>query len=285
MQSTKHGDLSYDSKNLHPGHPLNYSFHGDPLARSLLVFVHGGAWRSGDKSEYVNLSQQLASRSGCAVAAVNYRLSPGISPDPATGYFLHHPAHATDVLTALEYFVSTDLDDIVHRPWKHTPSNIFLVGHSCGAHILTSLFLRDPNPTESSTATPSAALLAAVRGITIVAGIYDVDLLLKNFPSYSDFIEGAFGARSSYAAVSNNRFGILEPNINWLIVNSPGDELIDVAQADSMWDALSNMYTHIGKPENVEKDCITVTKGHFELLDSDEFINLVVDFVRRVLRQ
>lgn len=44
--------------------------------RPLLVFVHGGAWRSGDKADVRDtLITRLAERTGHAVAAVNYRLS------------------------------------------------------------------------------------------------------------------------------------------------------------------------------------------------------------------
>jgi len=284
LGSSQASSLSYDRSR--PDQPLlTYSFHGDPDPRSLIVFVHGGAWRSGDKAGYAYLAQQLAScLPGYAVAAVNYRLSPRISPEPATGYELHHPAHAADVLTALEYFVSTHPDDIANRPWKNVPSSVFLIGHSCGAHILTSIFLRDPNNSEdNATASPrpSSALLSIVSGIVVVAGIYDIDLLLKTFPSYNDFIEGAFGTHPSYAAVSTNRFDILEPTIRWMVVHSPGDELVDVAQSEAMAQTLSKVYAQRGKPENVENDYMTVTQGHDELLNSDEFINLVVDFVRR----
>ncbi|MBV8365795.1 MAG: alpha/beta hydrolase [Candidatus Eremiobacteraeota bacterium] len=41
----------------------------------LAVYVHGGAWVSGDKSDYVQLGQALA-RCGIAAAIVNYPLAP-----------------------------------------------------------------------------------------------------------------------------------------------------------------------------------------------------------------
>ena len=50
------------------------SGHSSP--RPLIVFCHGGAWRSGDKSEFrETLMPRLAERTGLACAAVNYRLS------------------------------------------------------------------------------------------------------------------------------------------------------------------------------------------------------------------
>ena len=38
----------------------------------LLVFIHGGAWRSEDKADHVPLAQQLVAH-GFPVALINYR--------------------------------------------------------------------------------------------------------------------------------------------------------------------------------------------------------------------
>lgn len=47
----------------------------------VLMFIHGGSWVQGDKSEYTDLASILAGH-GLGVAVVNYRLSPrsGIPP-------------------------------------------------------------------------------------------------------------------------------------------------------------------------------------------------------------
>ena len=57
------------------------------------VFVHGGAWRHGDKSSFLGFYGMLASnwaRHGIGVVVPNYRLSPGVS----------HPEHIKDVARA-----------------------------------------------------------------------------------------------------------------------------------------------------------------------------------------
>lgn len=39
----------------------------------LLVFIHGGAWRSEDKQDHASLADQLVQRGRFAVAVPNYR--------------------------------------------------------------------------------------------------------------------------------------------------------------------------------------------------------------------
>jgi acetyl esterase/lipase len=49
---------------------------GDTRARPVLLLLHGGAWRKGDKASMAGLGRTLAER-GYAAFAVNYRLAPG----------------------------------------------------------------------------------------------------------------------------------------------------------------------------------------------------------------
>ncbi|WP_127783164.1 alpha/beta hydrolase [Rhodococcus sp. X156] len=48
--------------------------HGRP--RGVLVYFHGGGWVLGSLPEYEVLGRQLAARTGCTVAVVDYRLAP-----------------------------------------------------------------------------------------------------------------------------------------------------------------------------------------------------------------
>src|SRR5262245_20984826 len=52
----------------------------------VLVFVHGGTWRSGRKERYAPLGRVFA-RQGIGTVVINYRLSPQVK----------HPAHVQDV--------------------------------------------------------------------------------------------------------------------------------------------------------------------------------------------
>lgn len=79
----------------------------------------GGAWRTGDKSEFRPMGEYLESN-GLAVAVVTYRLTTEATPD------VRHPAHVCDVYDALKYLVE-------HAHELGFMPRLTLVGHSVGA--------------------------------------------------------------------------------------------------------------------------------------------------------
>ncbi len=89
--------------------------------RPLVVFIHGGGWRIGDKGMGAHGRQKAAffNALGMSYASINYRLSPAV----------RHPAHVQDVAAALA--------------WLHEHAGelgfdrdrIYVIGHSAGAHL------------------------------------------------------------------------------------------------------------------------------------------------------
>lgn len=246
--------------------------------RNLLVYVHGGAWRSGDKSGFKDLASNLVAASpSLEVAVVNYVLSPR---KPEDGPAVRHPAHAADVLRALRCLIDPPRDEVLGTRSSSLPSetSVWLVGHSCGAHILSSIFLQPPEPSPSSSLTPSPDLIRSVKGILLAEGIYDVDLLLRLHPTYRDFVEGAFTERDSYTNVSTPNFTTREgsSHIQWLVVQSTGDTLVNEDDSLVMYKALAKLY-----PGNVSKDFTTFTEDHDEVLHTEGFKDLLLRFSGR----
>ena len=62
----------------------------------ILFFVHGGAWRLGDRSNYRKLGEHF-SRQGIGVVIPSYRLAP----------IYRHPAQVEDVAAAFAWTVTT----------------------------------------------------------------------------------------------------------------------------------------------------------------------------------
>ena len=148
----------YDGSGAHSKkHLLNLYLPIDRKDHPILIFVHGGSWKRGDKDAYggayARLGRSLA-RTGLAVAIINYRLSPEV----------RHPEHARDVARALA--------------WVHNNSElygwhqrkIFLMGHSSGAH-LSSLVAVDPSYLAEQGLKPNV-----VRGVVAISGVYDLEL-------------------------------------------------------------------------------------------------------------
>lgn len=104
--------------------------------------------------------------------------------------------------------------------------NVWLVGHSCGAFIISHILLGLPhipirpdtdssstasssssslNPTNSITATDRTelvALLAKVKGYGFLDGIYDLSGLIAEYPGYDFFVHKAFGVTEGWAEAS-----------------------------------------------------------------------------------
>jgi len=93
-------------------------------ASSLVVFVYGGTWSSGDRADYRFAGEALAAQ-GFTVMVVDYRLYPEVRyPD-----FLQDCARATGY--ALEHAATLGAD----------PKRVFLYGHSAGAYNAAMLAL------------------------------------------------------------------------------------------------------------------------------------------------
>ncbi|KLO12241.1 alpha/beta-hydrolase [Schizopora paradoxa] len=256
-------------------------------AKPLICFVHGGAWRAEDKSDHAGLAIRLVSVTGCPVAVPNYCLT-ARSPTPETQQ--HHPAHSEDVLDSLNLLVgfSSPLSNIYA---KDVTLDLYLIGHSCSAHMLTSIFLDSSHATP--TLAPSPSLLSSVKAIAMSEGIYDIDLLIKNFPDYESgsygFIANTFGVRlgsstpeKKYADVSTTRYPARKDgkHLKWLIIHSKGDSLVDFAQSQSAFDHLKSEF---GEDE-VQRDFEAITFEHNEMLKTKEYSDLVGGYFASLLQ-
>ncbi|TFK54971.1 alpha/beta-hydrolase [Heliocybe sulcata] len=242
----------------------------------LICFVHGGAWRSEDKSYHRSLARRLVMSTHYPVAVPNYRLTPST---PTEDDHLYHPAHAEDILQFL-HFIQT------WRGPESTPiydaSRLYLLGHSCGAHILTSIFLDSSGVTASLT--PSPTLSDAVRGIGLSEGIYDLNRLLQSYPGYREwFIESAFGKRDDFSPFSTTALPLRDGSLHmkWLVLHSKGDTLVDEVQASLMYEHLTSLYQARDLPVDVHvaKNWDELHEEHNDLLRGDKYVELISKFV------
>jgi arylformamidase len=94
----------------------------------VLVWVHGGGWRVGDKAHQIADKARLAAEHGWVLVSVNYRLTDPASPTPVM-----YPTHNEDVAAAIA--------------WVHghiaghggDPARLAILGHSAGAQIVASV--------------------------------------------------------------------------------------------------------------------------------------------------
>ncbi|KAG0221512.1 Alpha/Beta hydrolase protein [Mortierella sp. GBAus27b] len=213
---------------------------------SLIVYVHGGAWRTGDKSEFVNLARNLADSTRDVVAVVNYTLSIAAIKDDPTSVppEAQHPKHVQDVARALGYLYKSAQEHGGYRP-----DQIFLVGHSAGGQITGLLALRPDlylDPVDLELGLKKGTLHSAIRGVIGVEGIYNVDRLLKRWPSYRDFVIQGFGEKPE-ALVHGSPDGQQLPAgvsvvlPDYAVIHSNQDELVEPDQAKEYFSYLQSI--------------------------------------------
>lgn len=118
----------------------------------IVISIHGGGLRAGDKSQQTFVGQRFAS-AGYVTAVVNHRLSPGVM----------HPAHIEDIAAAVAW--------VRQNAARHggDPRKIFVIGHSAGAY-LAALLVLDPRYLAAHRLTPQD-----LRGVVPVSAFFYVD--------------------------------------------------------------------------------------------------------------
>ncbi len=160
---------------------------GAPGARRpIVVMVHGGGWRAGDKALEAVVWPKATwfLQRGCAFASVDYRLAPAATPRE----------QARDVGAAVALLVARGAE------LGLDPERVVLIGHSAGAH-LAALAVTDPTAfgAPADGAPPARAPVSATICATICAVVcldtaaYDVPRLLAEVPARRATLEPVFG--------------------------------------------------------------------------------------------
>lgn len=133
----------------------------------VMLFLHGGSWKRGDKNNLFGINKSLAqfcARHHIGVALANYRLSPAV----------RHPEHVKDAARAFAW---------LHRHVRRyggDPGRLFVSGHSAGAH-LAALLATDPSHLKAE-----GLSLANVRGVMPFSGVFQI-------PAENALFDAAFG--------------------------------------------------------------------------------------------
>ncbi len=111
-------------------------------SRPVVVYVHGGGWRTGNKTNQITDKVNLFTGAGYVFVSLNYRLSPDPVDESYPADRVRFPDHPDDVGEAIGW-----LDRNV-AAFGGDPSRMLLIGHSAGAHLV-SLVSTDPRYVEA----------------------------------------------------------------------------------------------------------------------------------------
>lgn len=166
----------------------------------VVIFVHGGAWLTGDKSDYKDMALNFTDNGVCFMA-INYQLAP----------VYVHPQPVENLKKIL-----SDLKNTKNEPTCDF-ENLYLVGHSAGAHLIAFWAAQNDDP--------------RVKGLVGISGIYDVTDLAAVWPKYIGwFIKPEFGEEKNWPAASPARLE-MKSKAPWILIHSKKDELIDQKQS------------------------------------------------------
>jgi acetyl esterase/lipase len=136
----------------------------------VLIFVHGGAWSAGDKTNCRALGLRFA-KHGVLAVLPNYRLSPVVQ----------YPVQIEDVAAAVAWTVRHAGE------YGGNSSRIFLAGHSSGGHI-AALLAADPVFLAGYGLKPTD-----LAGVIVISGVYDIDTKEFDGGRIAEFRKTVFG--------------------------------------------------------------------------------------------
>ncbi|KAK9763832.1 hypothetical protein K7432_009165 [Basidiobolus ranarum] len=269
---------------IHPKHRLDLYVpqESESTSPDLLVFFHGGAWRSNDKLEFNDFARNLVKIGGgkFAVAVVNYPLTTTVEnpSDPAAaGCEVPHYEPETYMFKTLEDSAKAIAFLANHGDvYGYNEKRIILVGHSVGAQLISMLLLEPKYFTavmDNTTYVENPS--TKVVGIIGIDGIYDIPKLVLDYPNYQNWFVAAACSQDhekwkryspQYQTPSNL------PQIPVLIIHSPEDELVNDKQAISFKQKLQELgLTNV----SLETD---VSGKHDETLATVEVAQKVINF-------
>jgi len=120
----------------------------------VLLYIHGGYWRSGSKEDNCNFVPTFARRGATAVL-VEYDLCPEVT--------------VTDIVRQTRLAIAWVYRNI--RLYEGDPTRLFVAGHSAGGHLTAMALAHDW--------TKEGLTNEIIKGAVATSGVYDLDVVMK----------------------------------------------------------------------------------------------------------
>lgn len=172
-------DVSYGSDKLQVYDLYIPTDKGDTLG--LILYIHGGAWISGDKADYRNTIKEVASKKGYAAASVNYR-------------FLTSGVTMQEILDDVNTAVNSIYDKA--KSEGYTINKMITTGMSAGGHLALMYAYHTPSDSKIK---PVA--VCSMCGPTDLSdpGYYADGMVLKD--SYLQLVASIAGQYATYEMI------------------------------------------------------------------------------------
>jgi acetyl esterase/lipase len=184
----------------------------------LLVFIHGGGWKGGNRADYLVYLLAFARR-GYVTATVSYRL---LSDSP-------YPACAEDITDAVKWFFRNG------ETYGYDPDRIALIGGSAGAHLAMLGAYGWEKSDNDADSIKSAESVQKIKAVVDIYGPYDLTTeYARNHPLVTNFIAHSYEeAPELYREASPKQY-IDKNDPPTLILQGTSDNLVPVSQSDNL---------------------------------------------------
>ena len=226
-----------------------------------LVYIHGGSWMHGDKSE-ANMFARMMTSLDYLVVSINYRLYP-----PATW-----PSMVEDVKCAVRSLRAHAAE------YNLDPNRIGAIGPSAGGHLVSLLGTTDQ--TAGFDVGEYLDQSSRVQAVISMAGVMD---LTRNFPNADIELmkQIGFGEHNIIEASPINYVTPEDPP--FLLIHGDRDELVPYEQSQLMYDRLVQA--------NVPAQLVIVKNAGHSFLDLNgettpsfmELNQIILDFLAKYL--
>jgi acetyl esterase/lipase len=190
----------------------------------LLVFIHGGSWKWGKRSDYLPYLIDFA-RKGYITATVSYRLMADSI----------YPACVEDVSDALNWFFNNG------QNYGYDTSRIALVGGSAGAH-LALLTAYGWKSREEELGTAPALSVHRIKAVVDIYGPYDLTTeYARNHPLVKNFIGHSWEESPDLYLEASPKNYLNRNDPPTMILHGTSDQLVPVSQSDSLASRLRSL--------------------------------------------
>jgi arylformamidase len=121
---------------------------------TVLVYIHGGYWRSGSKEDNCNFVPTFTKR-GATVVLVEYDLCPAVT--------------VTDIVRQTRSSIAWVCKNIA--PYGANPAKMYVSGHSAGGHLTAMALANDW--------TNEGLPPDCIKGAVATSGVYDLDMVMR----------------------------------------------------------------------------------------------------------
>jgi len=186
----------------------------------LLIFIHGGSWKGGKRSDYLVYLVDFAER-GYVTATVSYRL---LADGP-------YPACAEDIRDAVKWFFSNS------EKYGYDPGRIALIGGSAGGHLamLGGYGWRKTNEV-------SDRLNHKIKAVVDIYGPADLTTeYARNHPLVTALIGRSYEESPVLYSEASPITYLDKDDPPTLILHGTSDRLVPVSQSDNLKSTLDSL--------------------------------------------